>query len=78
MAQVNTQYLAIMQLDSNELYARRNEMNSDGRLIRKEITRREKINYWKGDFPVHKGGRDGTMQTPSRVGQVITYVKGSK
>ena len=78
MAQVNTQYLAIMQLDSNELYARRNEMNSGGRLIRKEITRREKINYWKGDFPVHKGGRDGTMQTPSRVGQVITYVKGSK
>jgi len=78
MAQVNTQYLAIMQLDSNELYARRNEESSEGRLIRKEITRREKINYWKGDFPVHKGGRDGTMQTPSRVGQVITYVKGSK
>ena len=78
MAQVNTEYLAIMQLDSNELDARRNEESSEGRLIRKEITRREKINYWKGDFPVHKGGRDGTMQTPSRVGQVITYVKGSK
>ena len=78
MAQVNTKYLAIMQLDSNELYARRNEMSSEGKLIRKEITRREKINYWKGDFPVHKGGRDGVMQTPSRVGQVITYVKGSK
>ena len=78
MAQVNTEYLAIMQLDSNELDARRNEESSEGRLIRKEITRREKINYWKGDFPVHKGGRDGTMQTPSRVGQVITYVKGAK
>ena len=78
MAQVNTQYLAIMQMDSNDLYARRNEMSSEGKLIRKEITRREKINYWKGPFAVHKGGRDGTMQTPSRVGQVITYVKGRK
>ena len=78
MAQVNTEYLAIMQLDSNELYARRNEESSEGRLIRKEITRRERINYWKGPFAEHKGGRDGIMQTPSRVGQVITYVKGSK
>jgi len=78
MAKVNTEYLAIMQLDSNELYARRLELSPEGKLIRKEITRREKINYWKGDFPVHKGGRDGVMQTPSRVGQVITYVKGSK
>ena len=42
MAQVNTEYLAIMQLDSNELYARRNEESSEGKLIRKEITRREK------------------------------------
>jgi len=78
MAKVNTEYLAIMQMDSNDLYARRQELSPEGKLIRKEITRREKINYWKGDFPVHKGGRDGVMQTPSRVGQVITYVKGSK
>lgn len=78
MAKVNTQYLAIMQMDSNDLYARRQELSPEGRLIRKEITRREKINYWKGPFAEHKGGRDGVMQTPSRVGQVITYVKGSK
>tara|TARA_S200002703_G_scaffold421_2_gene718 strand:+ start:1292 stop:1528 length:237 start_codon:yes stop_codon:yes gene_type:complete len=78
MAKVNTEYLAIMQMDSNDLYARRQELSPEGKLIRKEITRREKINYWKGDFPVHKGGRDGVMQTPSKVGQVITYVKGSK
>lgn len=78
MAKVNTEYLAIMQMDSNDLYARRQELSPEGKLIRKEITRREKINYWKGPFAVHKGGRDGVMQTPSRVGQVITYVKGSK
>lgn len=78
MAQVNTEYLAIMQMDSNDLYARRQELSPEGRLIRKEITRREKINFWKGPFAEHKGGRDGVMQTPSRVGQVITYVKGSK
>ena len=78
MAKVNTEYLAIMQMDSNDLYARRQELSPEGRLIRKEITRREKINYWKGPFADHKGGRDGVMQTPSRVGQVITYVKGSK
>ena len=78
MAKVNTEYLAIMQMDSNDLYARRQELSPEGRLIRKEITRREKINYWKGPFAEHKGGRDGVMQTPSRVGQVITYVKGSK
>jgi len=78
MAKVNTQYLAIMQMDSNDLYARRQELSPEGRLIRKEITRREKTNYWKGPFAEHKGGRDGVMQTPSRVGQVITYVKGSK
>ena len=78
MAKVNTEYLAIMQMDSNDLYARRQELSPEGRLIRKEITRREKINYWKGPFAIHKGGIDGTLQTPSRVGQVITYVKGSK
>ena len=78
MAKVNTEYLAIMQMDSNDLYARRQELSPEGKLIRKEIIRREKINYWKGPFAVHKGGRDGVMQTPSRVGQVITYVKGSK
>ena len=78
MAKVNTEYLAIMQMDSNDLYARRHEQTPEGKLIRKEITRRNAINYWKGPFAEHKGGRDGVMQTPSRVGQVITYVKGAK
>ncbi len=78
MAQVNSQYLAIMQLDSIELEERRHEQTPEGKLIRKEITRREKCNFWKGEFPVHKGGRDGEMQTPSRVGTITTYVKGAK
>ena len=75
MAQVNTQYLAIMQLDSMELDKRRHEQAPEGRLIRKEITRREKCGYWKGDFPVHAGGIDGTIQTPSVVG-TVRIVKG--
>ena len=78
MAKVNTEYLAIMQMDSNDLEARRHEQTPEGKLIRKEITRRNAINYWKGDFPVHKGGRDGLMQTPSVVGIVGTYIKGTK
>ena len=78
MAQINTQYLAVMQLDSVELLARRQELTPEGRLIRKEITRRNKCGYWKGEFLSHKGGKDGTMQTPSRVGTVTTYIKGAK
>jgi len=80
MAQANTQYLAVMQLDSNELIARREEQTPMGKLIRKEIQRRKSLGsgYWKGEFAVHKGGIDGTIQTPSRVGTIRTYVKGSK
>ncbi len=78
MAKIDSKYMAIMQLDSNELIARRQEQTPEGKLIRKEITRREKINYWKGPFAEHRGGRDGIMQTPSVVGTVRTYVKGSK
>lgn len=78
MAKIDNTYLAIMQMDSNDLEARRHEQTPEGKLIRKEITRRNAINYWKGAFPIHKGGIDGTMQTPSVVGTVRTYVKGSK
>lgn len=77
MAKIDSKYMAIMQMDSNDLIARRQEQTPEGKLIRKEITRREKINYWKGDFPVHKGGVDGTFQTPSVVG-TVRYVKGAK
>jgi hypothetical protein len=80
MAQVNTEYLAVMQLDSNELIARSDEQTPMGKLIRKEIQRRKSLGfgYWKGDYAVHKGGIDGTIQTPSRVGTITTYVKGSR
>ena len=77
MAQVNTQYLAIMQLDNIELLDRRHEQTPEGRLIRKEITRREKCGYWKGEFPVHKGSIDGTLQKPSVVGTVRIVQGGS-
>ena len=77
MAQANTQYLAIMQLDSIELEDRRHEQTPEGKLIRKEITRRNKIGFWKGEFPVHKGGIDGTVQTPSVVG-TVRIVKGGR
>jgi len=77
MAQANTQYLAIMQLDSIELEKRRHEQTPEGKLIRKEITRRNKIGFWKGEFPVHKGGIDGTVQTPSVVG-TVRIVKGGR
>jgi len=77
MAQANTQYLAIMQLDNIELLNGRHEQTPEGRLIRKEITRREKCGYWKGEFPVHKGSIDGALQTPSVVG-TVRIVKGGK
>ena len=70
MAKINTQYLAIMQMDSIDLLARRQEKTPSGKLIRKEITRRNKCNYWKGEFRTHRGGIDGTVQTPSVVGTV--------
>ena len=75
MAQVNSQYLAIMQLDSIELEKRRHEQTPEGKLIRKEITRREKCGHWKGEFRKHKGGLDGEVQTPSVVG-TVRIVKG--
>lgn len=76
MAQVNTQYLAIMQLDNIELEDRRHEQTAEGKLIRKELTRRDAIGFWKGEFRTYGGGIDGTLQTPSRVG-TVTIVKGS-
>tara|TARA_B100001057_G_scaffold408873_1_gene423291 strand:+ start:101 stop:337 length:237 start_codon:yes stop_codon:yes gene_type:complete len=76
MAQVNTQYLAIMQLDNIELEDRRQEQTVEGKLIRKELIRRDAIGFWKGEFRTHGGAIDGTLQTPSRVG-TVTIVKGS-
>tara|TARA_B100000963_G_C22075877_1_gene430141 strand:- start:99 stop:332 length:234 start_codon:yes stop_codon:yes gene_type:complete len=77
MAKIDTQYIAIMQMDSVDLENRRHEQSREGKLIRKEITRRNKINFWKGPFREHKGGRDGIMQTPSVVG-TVRIVKGAR
>ena len=77
MAKINTQYLAIMQMDSIDLLARRQEKTPSGKLIRKEITRREICNFWKGEFSIQRGGIDGTTQTPSVVG-TVRIVKGAR
>ena len=53
MAQVNSQYLAIMQLDSIELEDRRHEQTPEGKLIRKELTRRNKCVYWNLHLHFH-------------------------
>ncbi|MDB4339234.1 hypothetical protein N9992_00235 [bacterium] len=44
------QLLDIMQLDSVDLLSREGEQGTVGARIRKEITRRNAIGYWKGDF----------------------------
>ena len=68
MAQVNSQYLAIMQLDSIELEDRRHEQTPEGRLIRKELTRREAIGFWKGGFAEVSVKQEDEVQ--GTVGQV--------
>lgn len=78
MAQVNTEYLAVMQMDNVELLAQRHELTRTGKLIRKEIMRRKKCgNYWKGPHQTWNLGSE-VIETPSTVGTVIQYVKGSK
>lgn len=78
MAQVNTEYLAVMQMNNVELLAQRHELTRTGKLIRKEIMRRKQCNnYWKGPHQVWNLGEEA-IQTPSRVGTVVTYTKGSK
>ena len=44
------QLLDIMQMDSLDLLSREGEQGTVGARIRKEITRRNAIGYWKGDF----------------------------
>ena len=77
MAQVNTEYLAVMQMDNVELLAKRQELTHTGKLIRKEITRRKKCgNYWKGPHQKWNLGSE-VIETPSRVG-TVTIVSGGK
>ena len=78
MAQVNIEYSAIMEMDNVELLAQRHELTRTGKMIRKEIMRRKQSNnYWKGPFQTWSIS-DDSVQTPSKVGTVITYTKGSK
>ena len=77
MAQVNTEYLAVMQMDNVELLAKRQELTRTGKLIRKEITRRKNCgNHWKGPYQTWNLGSE-VIETPSRVG-TVTIVSGGK
>tara|TARA_R100001463_G_scaffold78741_1_gene133098 strand:- start:484 stop:720 length:237 start_codon:yes stop_codon:yes gene_type:complete len=78
MAQANTEYLAVMQLDNVELLARSQELTRTGKLIRKEIMRRKKCgNHWQGPYQTWNLGSE-VIETPSTVGTVRTYTKGSR
>lgn len=77
MAQANTEYLAVMQMDNVELLARNQELTRTGKLIRKEITRRKKCgNHWQGPYQQWNLGSE-VIETPSRVG-TVTIVSGGR
>lgn len=77
MAQIDKLYLEIMQMDNVDLLDRRQELTHEGKLIRKELTRRLKCGgYWKGPHIQHTLGKE-VIETPSVVGQV-RIVKGGK
>ena len=44
------QLLEVMNMDNLVLHSREGEQGADGRMIRKELRRREAIGYWKGEF----------------------------
>ena len=44
------QLLEVMNMDNLVLHSREGEQGADGRMIRKELTRRQAIGYWKGGF----------------------------
>ena len=76
------QSLDIMQLDSVDLLSREGEQGTVGARIRKEITRRNAIGYWKGDFTkqvvklqeeeVHIIGTKVVMPTARKVEKKMT------
>ena len=77
MAQANTEYLAVMQMDNVELLAKSQELTRTGKLIRKEIMRRKKCgNHWQGPYQKWNLGSE-VIETPSRVG-TVTIVSGGK
>ena len=44
------QLLEVMNMDNLVLHSREDEQGADGRMIRKELQRRQAIGYWKGGF----------------------------
>tara|TARA_B100000131_G_scaffold297054_1_gene315468 strand:+ start:453 stop:695 length:243 start_codon:yes stop_codon:yes gene_type:complete len=75
MAQVDKLYLEIMQMDNVDLLNRSQEQTHEGKLIRKEITRRKNCgNIWIGPHIKWTIG-DEVIETPSTVG-TVRIVKG--
>ena len=75
MAQVDKLYLEIMQMDNVDLLSRSQEQTHEGKLIRKEITRRKRCgNIWIGPHIQWTMG-DEVIETPSTVG-TVRIVKG--
>ena len=60
--------LDIMQLDNLELLQYRNEVGKFGADVRKELTRREAIGFWKGGFAEVSVKQEDEVQ--GTVGQV--------
>ena len=63
--------LDIMQLDNLELLQYRNEVGKFGADVRKELTRREAIGFWKGGFAEVSVKQEDEVQ--GTVGQVKKY-----
>ena len=61
------QLLEVMNMDNLVLHSREGEQGADGRMIRKELRRREAIGYWKGDFAKYEIKDDEPVSTVGTV-----------
>ena len=69
--------LLFLSKTDKELHAMRDQQDADGKLARKEITRRFRCGYSDGTA-IEVVDAKAEVETQSRVGTVITYTKGSK
>lgn len=69
--------LLFLSKTDKELQSMRDQQDADGKLARKEITRRFRCGYSDGTA-IEVVDAKAEVETQSRVGTVITYTKGSK
>ena len=69
--------LIFLSKTDKELHAMRDKLDADGKLARKEITRRFKCGYSDGTA-IQTVDAKAEVETESRVGTITTYTKGSK